>query len=120
MHSGSAGTHWHTDIRNRWQKPGDITNVPRLQNATNQDGASSRFLFDASYLNIKNINFSFSLPSDAAKKLHLRDVQIFMSVDNAFIFTAKPGGDPQQNFDGTVGAGYPPFRTLTLGTTIKL
>jgi len=120
MHSGNAGTHWHTDIKNRWQKPGDITNVPRLQNATNQDGASSRFLFDASYLNIKNVTLGYNLTPAAARKLHLKDLQFFVNVDNAFIFTAKRGGDPQQSFDGTVSAGYPPFRTITLGTTIKL
>ena len=34
-----------TDILNRWQKPGDVTNVPRLQNAlANQDGTSTRYL----------------------------------------------------------------------------
>lgn len=120
MHSGSAGIHWHTDILNRWQKPGDVTNVPRLQNATNQDGASSRFLFDASYVNIKNITISYDLGSILTKKSFVKDAQFFVSVDNAYTFTAKSGGDPQQSFDGTVGAGYPPYRTITFGTTIKL
>ncbi len=120
MHSGSAGTHWSSDIKARWQKPGDVTNVPRLQNATNQDGASSRFLFDASYLNIKNITLGYNLSASAARKLHLKDLQFFVNVDNAMIFTAKKGGDPQQSFDGTVNAAYPPFRTFTIGTTIKL
>lgn len=120
MHLGSAGTHWHKDILQRWQKPGDVTNVPRVQNASNQDGASSRFLFDASWLNIKNINLSYALPNSAAKKIRLRDVSFFVSLDNAYIFTAKKGGDPQQSFDGTVSATYPPMRTITLGTTIKL
>src|SRR5690606_24075660 len=32
MHTGSYGTHWHKDILNRWQKPGDVTDVPRVQN----------------------------------------------------------------------------------------
>lgn len=120
MHSGAAGTHWHKDILKRWQKPGDVTNVPRLQNATNQDGTSSRFLFDASYLNIKNITLSYSLNSSVAKTLRLKDAQFFVSVDNALILTAKSGGDPQQSFDGNVGANYPLFRTVTFGTTIRL
>lgn len=120
MHSGAAGTHWHKDILNRWQKPGDVTNVPRLQNATNQDGASSRFLFDASYVNLKNITLSYNLGAGVAKTLRLKDAQFFVSVDNAYIFTAKSGGDPQQSFDGNVGANYPLFRTVTFGTTIRL
>ncbi|MBK8088288.1 MAG: SusC/RagA family TonB-linked outer membrane protein [Chitinophagaceae bacterium] len=120
MHSGAAGTAWHTDIQKRWQKPGDVTNVPRLQNAGGQDGASSRFLFDASYINIKNVSFSYNLSSGLARNLRLKDAQFFVSIDNAYIFTAKSGGDPQQSFDGNVGAGYPPYRTITFGTTIKL
>ena len=120
MHSGAAGTAWHKDIKKRWQKPGDVTNVPRLQNAGGQDGASSRFLFDASYVNLKNITLSYNLSSNLAKTLRLKDAQFFVSVDNAYIFTAKSGGDPQQSFDGNVGAGYPPYRTITFGTTIKL
>lgn len=120
MHYGSAGTALHVDAKNRWQKPGDITNVPRLQNASGQEGASSRFLLDASYLNVKNITLSYSLPSNVAKKIHLNGASFFVNVDNAYIFTAKKGSDPQQSFDGVTGAGYPPFRTFTLGATIKL
>ncbi|MFN8264963.1 MAG: SusC/RagA family TonB-linked outer membrane protein [Chitinophagaceae bacterium] len=119
MHSGSAGTAWQIDILNRWQKPGDVTNVPRLQNATNQDGASSRFLFDASYVNIKNISLGYNLNSELIKKIRVKDAKFFVSVDNAYIFTAKSGGDPQQNFDGNVSATYPSYRTITVGTTIK-
>ncbi|MCC6636019.1 MAG: SusC/RagA family TonB-linked outer membrane protein, partial [Chitinophagaceae bacterium] len=120
MHYGSAGTALHVDAKNRWQKPGDITNVPRLQNASGQEGASSRFLLDASYLNIKNITLSYSLPSNVAKKVHLNGAQFFVNIDNAYIFTAKKGSDPQQSFSGVTGASYPPFRTFTLGATIKL
>lgn len=120
MHYGSAGTALHVDAKNRWQKPGDITNVPRLQNASGQEGASSRFLLDASYLNIKNITLSYTLSSNVAKKIHLNGAQFFVNIDNAYIFTAKKGSDPQQSFGGVTGASYPPFRTFTLGATIKL
>lgn len=119
MHSGSAGTHWSTDILKRWKQPGDVTNVPRLQNATNQDGASSRFLFDASYVNVKNITLSYELGPKLLAKTFKKGAQFFVNVDNAYIFTAKSGGDPQQNFDGNVSASYPLYRTITFGTTIK-
>lgn len=120
MHYGSAGTALHVDAKNRWQKPGDITNVPRLQNASGQETSSSRFLLDASYLSIKNVTLSYSLSNNVAKKIHLNGASFFVNVDNAYIFTAKKGSDPQQSFDGVTGAGYPPFRTFTLGATIKL
>ena len=116
MHSGSYGTAWHTDILKRWQKPGDVTNIPKLHNnVANQDGASSRFLFDASYLNFKNINLSYSLPVKTANRLHLASLQMFGSVDNAYLFTAKKGMDPQRDFGGNSNATFPPFRTISFG-----
>jgi TonB-linked SusC/RagA family outer membrane protein len=123
MHFGRPGSHWHRDILDRWQKPGDITNVPRIQQGLDdsQSGASSRFLFDASYLNIKNITFSYDCSSILSKKTFIKDAQFFVSMDNAYIFTAKSGGDPQQSFGGGVSStAYPLFRTITFGTTFKL
>ena len=33
MHAGTYGASLHTDMLKRWKKPGDITNVPRMDNA---------------------------------------------------------------------------------------
>jgi TonB-linked SusC/RagA family outer membrane protein len=121
MHSGSYGIAWSTDILNRWQRPGDITNVPKVQNGVaNQDGVSSRYLFDASYLNIKNITLSYTLPASTAKRLHVAGLQVFGNVDNAYLFTAKKGMDPQRDFSGTSNATYPPFRTVSFGLNVNL
>ncbi len=121
MHFGSYGTAWHSDILNRWQKPGDITNVPRVQNAVaDQDGTSTRYLFDASYLNIKNITLTYNLPKATATKLHLNGLSVFGNVDNAWLFTAKKGMDPQRNFAGTADATFPPTRTITFGLNVNL
>lgn len=121
MHRGAPGNAWHTDILNRWQKPGDVTNVPRLQNAiANQDGQSSRFLVDGSFLNIKNITLSYTFPKTVANRLFLSGAQVFVNVDNAFLFTAKKGLDPQRAFNGTSDASYVPYRTVSFGFNVNL
>jgi TonB-linked SusC/RagA family outer membrane protein len=120
MGIGSPGTAWSTDILKRWQKPGDVTNVPRVQVSSGQDATSTRFLLDASHANLKNITLGYKLLPSVAKKLYLNDLRFFTSIDNAYIFTAKKGGDPQQSFDGNVSATYPPYRTITFGITVKL
>ena len=121
MHRGSAGTAWSADILQRWQKPGDVTTVPRVQNAiAGQDGASTRWLMDGSYLNIKNVTLSYTLASEFAERIHLTGLQIFCNVDNAYLFTAKKGMDPQRSFAGTSDATYTPFRTVSVGFTAKL
>lgn len=122
MHAGDYGSAWHTDILKRWQKPGDVTNVPKIQNAlgATQVGASTRFLFDASYLNIKNITLSYTLPKSVLNKIGIAGTQVFANVDNAWLFTAKKGMDPQRSFTGNSDASYVPFRTFTLGINLNL
>src|SRR5690606_14025432 len=112
MHRGSAGTAYSSDILDRWQKPGDVTTVPRVQNAiSGQDGASSRWLVDGSYLNIKNVTFSYTMPKSLANRVSMEGLKVFMNVDNAYLFSAKKGMDPQRSVTGTADATYTPFRT---------
>jgi TonB-linked SusC/RagA family outer membrane protein len=116
MHRGTLGTTWSKDMLNRWQKPGDITDVPRLQRGiTNNDAASTRWLFDASYLTVKNINLGYTLPKSLTGKVGVGTVRAFAAADNAFIFTKNEGMDPQRSFDGRSDYSYPIFRTFTLG-----
>jgi hypothetical protein len=60
MSSGTYGGALSTDILKRWQQPGDITNVPRLDagRTTDFNATSSRWLVDASYINIRSVNLS--------------------------------------------------------------
>ena len=116
MHRGTLGTHWSKDMRNRWQKPGDINEVPRLQRGiTNNESPSTRYLFDASFLNIKNINLGYTLPKAVTGKVGMSGIRAFVAADNAFIFTKNKGMDPQQSFNGRSDFSYPIFRTFSLG-----
>ena len=122
MHRGAYGTAWHSDILNRWQKPGDITNVPRIQNAiADNEGTSDRYLFDGSFLNIKNITLSYSLPKETVNRLGgISGIQIFGNIDNAWLFTNHKGMDPQRSFAGTSDWSYTPYRTITVGLNVTL
>ncbi|MET0635924.1 MAG: SusC/RagA family TonB-linked outer membrane protein [Chitinophagaceae bacterium] len=122
MHSGEFGRAWSTDILDRWQNPGDMTNVPKLQNGTQatQDGLSNRFLVDRSYLNIKNITLSYSFDRSLSNRLGIANLQAFVNVDNAAVYSAKKGLNPSSNIAGTSIQGYPIFRTMTAGITVGL
>lgn len=121
MHPGTYGSNWSVDILNRWQKPGDITDIPRLQNGiTNQHGTSSRFLYSATYLNVKNITLSYTLPQAMLNKAGVGSLRIFGSVDNVHLFTKHKGMDPQRAFTGVADNTYVPYRTYTLGLNLNL
>lgn len=119
MHPGTFGTHWSTDIKNRWQKPGDITDVPRLQNSyPAASAASSRWLVNASYLALKNVTLSYTLPKFIQNKLDMKGCKIFLTGDNLFLLCKRKGMDPQQNFNGTSDYTYVPNRVVSLGINV--
>ena len=122
MHVGSYGTAWHTDILNRWTTPGQITDVPRVQNAVaNQSGASTRFLFDADYLNLKNVTLGYSIPQSFSGKIGLKSAKIFANLDNGYIWhKGRKGMNPQGSFNGNTDYVYPTFRTFSLGLNVNL
>lgn len=121
MSASGYGTALHADIAKRWQQPGDVTTVPKLQNAvSNQEGQSSRFLFDGSYLNIKNVTLSYTFSRSLTNRMHIAGAKVFGNIDNIHLFTAKKGMDPQRAFTGTSDASYPPFRIFTVGVNVNL
>ena len=82
---------------NRWQKPGDITDVPRLTTeASYENSSSSRFLMDGDYLKIRSISIGYTLPKSWTKKFFANNARIFMNAENVYTFTAKNyrGFDP--------------------------
>lgn len=114
-----GGNNWHVDIRNRWQKAGDVTDVPRLSN--NQDAnvasASSRFITKANYLALNNVRLGYTLPTSWLQKTgFIQSATFFVSGDNLWLHSARKGFNPS-----TAEAGnsdmyrYSPLSTLTFG-----
>lgn len=61
-----------TDQLNRWQKPGDVTDVPRrINNYVWGNYGSSRFMKDLNYLRLKSLSLSYSLPQKWVNKAQL-------------------------------------------------
>lgn len=87
---------------NRWQHPGDITDVPRAAApgtiAANNNGlvASSSYAYsDASYIRIKNISLSYTVPG--LEWLKLSKLRLFVTGYNLVTITGFKGDDPESN-----------------------
>ena len=109
---------WNEHALRRWQKPGDITDVPRIEVASSNT-TTDRFLIDASYFTIKNITLGYTLPKAWMNKASLNSVRVFGSVDNLAIFSHLKGMDPQYNFSGQTDYSYSPNRTISLGVEVN-
>jgi TonB-linked SusC/RagA family outer membrane protein len=122
MHAGTYGSALHTDILKRWQNPGDITDVPRMDNGqTARFGAQSdRWLVDASYINLRTISLSYSLPASFLSKAHVSSARVYISGENVLMLSKRKGLNAAQAFTGVTSNVYSPSRVITAGLNISL
>ncbi len=122
MSVGGYGVAKHVDILKRWQNPGDVTDVPRMDNGRTADfnAQSSRWLTNASYLNIRTLNLAYSLPQSWISKIRAANAQVYLSAENVAFFSKRKGMNNQNAFSGVTDSSYPPARILTAGITLNL
>ncbi len=120
MYDGKNQT---TDVLNRWQVPGQITNVPKagfdMKNST-------YFLEDGSYLRVKDISLSYDIPRNIINKIHLTRLMPYVSATNLITITGYKGMDPEVNQYGNSGAvqgidwgTYPMCRSFVFGLKVE-
>lgn len=125
----------------RWQKPGDITDIPRLttsslnpaanNSAANNYGGnvanlSSRYLEDGSFIRLKSISLSYTLPSSLVRKWGLGSIRTYIQATNLLTFTDYGGPDPEissqsgnQNTAGYDWATVPQPKTIQIGINLS-
>jgi hypothetical protein len=120
MDVNSYGASLSTEILNRWQKPGDITTVPRLDDSQSApfNAGSDRWLVSSSFIALRQINLSYDLPASLTDDLGIDYIRIYANGENMFINTARTGMDVNQNFNGTTQNRFTPSRILTLGANV--
>jgi len=114
-----------TIILDRWQKPGDVTNTPRMSYdcVSGASLISSRFIEDGSYLRIGEVTLSYRLPNSLAARLGMDNAKVSVSGRNLHTFTKYTGYNPDVNsagsdanvVSGTDYYAYPLARTITFG-----
>ncbi len=119
---GSAsGTNLHADLYKAWTPQNTKTNIPRFQAQDQYSNSSSdRWLTNASYLSLDNINFGYTLPNKLVKKAYLNKVRVYLAADNIWVWSRRQGLDPRQSFTGSPSNNYyAPIRTISGGLTVS-
>ena len=81
---------WHVD--NYWTPENPDAFLPRYTGYYapfygGHKNANTRYLMNAAYLRLKNIQVGYNLPSEWIKKLHLTNVGIYLSGENLFTWS---------------------------------
>ncbi len=95
-HGGTRNTNFLRSQLDRWQKPGDITEVPRMA-AKNYAGdlRPSRLVEDGSYIRLKNITLGYTLPSNLTQKFGIQRLRLYATGQNVITITDYSGLDPE-------------------------
>ena len=112
------------DLSRAWTTPGQITDVPRNDlNSTHATSIgqsySTRWLTDASYLNLRTVTLSYNLPKSILKNIHIKNARVNVSAENLFMIKARQGLNPQANSSGVTYNEYMPAKNITLGLNVS-
>lgn len=116
----SYGASLHADVLKSWQKPGDVTDIPRfdITSSSNFNSASNRFLIDASYLSIRSVTMSYGFGRRVLDKLKVSTLRFYISGENLAVISKRKGLNPAESFNGTNSAIYTPNRVLSAGVNV--
>ena len=118
--ASSKGGAFHADLLNAWTRENTNSRIPRMQFGDNYSSASSdRWLTDASYLSLQNINAGYTLPSELTRHIGIEKLRVYFAADNIWVWSKRQGLDPRQSITGSVTNAYDaPIRTISGGLTL--
>lgn len=109
----------NASVLGRWTGEGTSNSMPRaIYGDPNQNSrVSDRYVEDGSYIKIKNINLSYTLPKGAfAQNFSL--IKVFVSAQNLVTWTKYSGFDPEVPVNGIDNGTYPITRIVSLGLNV--
>lgn len=110
-----------SNILRSWQKPGDVTDIPRYYFAdvaqlnVSDSRACSRFYPKGDFLCLRKITLSYNIPHRVIQTYKITDLRFYVTGSNLIYFTKYPGLNPEATGTDTA---YPNPRTITFGASI--
>jgi len=133
-YNGGGFQNASVDMLNRWQKEGDITDIPRLgyDQATSNYWFSDFYVRKNDFLRLRNLQVGYTIPVASISRLGISKARVYVSAQNLLTFTGYNGFDPEigvrrdDAFGGNqilltgVDSGrYPTARTFTAGVNVS-
>ena len=124
--SDVSATNRHAWVLDRWHGEGTSNFIPHIHRESHtamQQGISSFYLRDASYLRLKNIQIGYNVPAKYTQKVFLQGLRVYVSGDNLLTFTKFFDGslDPERTGTSNTGTGapiYPQARIYSFGLKV--
>lgn len=115
-------TNQPVEVMSRWQKPGDVTDAQKFTMdspgflAHLFGSYADNSIIDASFLKLRNVSLSYSIPKAWLQTLSLTGLRVYLQGQNLWTFTKFNGLDPEF----PIPTNLPPLRVLTGGIEISI
>ena len=118
--ASQKGSAFHADLLKAWTPENPSSTIPRNTFGDSYTVSSSdRFLTDASYISLNNVNFGYTLPQTLTRKAQIERVRFYVSADNVYYWSKRQGLDPRQSITGGASAAYySPIRSISGGISV--
>lgn len=109
----------------RWQHPGDVTNVPKVVFGGTQSGlsnqSSSRFLYDGSFIRLRDLMLAYNLQQNWLKKANISEVKVYVRGNNLWTYVKDKylTMDPEVPVTGDYDQRPPVFKTFLVGLDVN-
>jgi TonB-linked SusC/RagA family outer membrane protein len=114
-----ANGNFTTYVLNRWQNPGDVTNIPKA--STQYSLYSSYYAYsnavygNDSYIRFQNATLGYNFSNILIRHLHFSSLRVFMQGQNLYTWAKNKTVFDPTSLTFTGGAGYPSLRIITMG-----
>ena len=98
---------------------GDIL-IPRWYSTVSGYSNGTQYLYDGSYVRLKNVELAYTFTNGWIKKLGLSYMKLYLNGNNLWVWSRMPD-DRESNFSGGSGSGaYPTMRRFNFGVRFSL
>ncbi|HEY0667087.1 MAG TPA: SusC/RagA family TonB-linked outer membrane protein, partial [Sphingobacteriaceae bacterium] len=106
---------------NMWTPENKSGSLPKLDgnDLTDPQQYSSRQMYDASYLRLKNITLAYNLPKSLVNRIGVSNTRLYLNGTNLLTFSKYKIADPEVNTYGTRGWETPYSKTYTMGIELS-
>lgn len=112
---------------NAWTPENKNASMPAVENVAHDRyfWSSSASMFSGSYFKIKQLQLGYTLPKKFTKKVAIKELRFFASLDDFFTFSKYPGMDPETaTTSRNGGAGfdigtYPTMKKCSFGASFS-
>lgn len=106
-------------VYNRWQEPGDVTDIPRFVLGQSAGPVnSSRYIHSTDHIRLKSLTFGVTLPDLWTRRVMLQKARFYFSGSNLLTWARWKQYDPEVPVTGEVFCETPPMRTFNFGVEV--